>query len=199
MRYALGIVGLVILGTACVESVSSPVPVPNVAQRTLSSTTDSSASDSLVDDYVYTPAGLYHRSCVHELPAGARVNGNEIIHRDGSMTLLPTCHFPHYSRHAGNPAATDLPQAAATRQHKAHYPTANNWIEYVYSCDLCGTGNSYRSIAADWTVPASPVNSYSTGGKRITRSRVCRTTLSPPFFSLSSSTGTTIHSGERIG
>ena len=56
----------------------------------------STAITAAQGDYVATPAGWYHRSCIHEIPAGARVDRRHglVTRRDGSTYQLPTCLYP---------------------------------------------------------------------------------------------------------
>src|SRR5690242_2937024 len=47
--------------------------------------------------YVLTPAGWFHSSCVHEIPAGARVSINHVVTRkDGTSYQIPKCLFPAF-------------------------------------------------------------------------------------------------------
>lgn len=106
-------------------------------------------------DYVVTPMGLYHRSCVHEIPAGAIVDRQgRVTRRDGVAYQIPQCAYEHFSSMPNGPFDPSPPQVS-------------NWIERTDYCldGYCGTSNSYRTLAADWTVPANPVTSYNTQGK----------------------------------
>jgi hypothetical protein len=106
-------------------------------------------------DYVVTPMGLYHRSCVHELPAGAIMDRLErVTRRDGTAYQIPQCAYPHFSSLPRGPFDQTPPQVA-------------NWIERTDYCldGYCGTSNSYRTLAADWRVPANPTTAYNTSGK----------------------------------
>jgi len=47
------------------------------------------------DDYVATPAGWYHRSCVHEIEDGALVGKDGLVtRRDGAIYQLTRCLYP---------------------------------------------------------------------------------------------------------
>jgi hypothetical protein len=107
-------------------------------------------------DYVATPMGLYHRSCVHEIPAGAIVDRLGLVtRRDGIAYLIPQCAYQHFSSLPSAPLDPSPPQVS-------------NWIERTDYCldgDCYTTSNSYRTLAADWTVPATPATPYNTQGK----------------------------------
>ncbi len=51
------------------------------------------------EEYVITPMGYFHPSCVQELAEGDIVREDEkaIEHKDGSFDSIPTCAFPHYT------------------------------------------------------------------------------------------------------
>lgn len=45
-------------------------------------------------DYIRTPSGWYHRSCVHEIPNGAHVGEGGLVTRvDGSTFQIPKCAY----------------------------------------------------------------------------------------------------------
>jgi hypothetical protein len=100
-------------------------------------------------DYVRTPVGWYHGSCVHEIPSGASVlPGNVIKRPDGSTYQIPTCQHPPLRRAARNPGS---PLADA-----AFYYTGQveNAVSYFNGADR------YRSDSAAWQVPAAPLGSF---------------------------------------
>lgn len=102
------------------------------------------------DDYVTTPAGRYHRSCVHEIPDGARVSKSRRVERsDGTSYQIPACSYPVY-RNRPDPTPRGIEPLP---------PTTNGWVEYAY--DALSQGDQYRKLEAYWTVPAAPTGSYS--------------------------------------
>jgi hypothetical protein len=86
-----------IIGAGCRQV---PLPeVPGTAARNAAAARDTlldialptSAPDS---EWVRTPAGLMHRSCVHQIPAGAEVLlGDTVRLADGSRYVLPRCRY----------------------------------------------------------------------------------------------------------
>jgi hypothetical protein len=94
-------------------------------------------------DYVMTPAGLYHRSCVHEVESEARVDGGTVARRDGTTYGLAECAFPA-RRTLG---ATSPPP-----------PADSGWVED--SIWQIGSGNWITRMTANWTVPPKPGEAY---------------------------------------
>ncbi len=140
------VVGLVAIG-ACNEpmSVTREQPTESVVQALI----------AVPDDYVATPAGWYHRSCVHEIEDGALVGKNGLVtRRDGTIYQLTRCLYP----------VRGAPRAPGAHSPGSPSPTNNGWIEYASATQ--DSGNWYKELDAAWTVPANPVGSYSwiTGG-----------------------------------
>src|SRR6266498_496073 len=55
------------------------------------------AGNRQLPGYVSTPAGWFHKSCVHEIPAGARVSIDHVVtRRDGTKYQIPHCRYPAY-------------------------------------------------------------------------------------------------------
>jgi len=105
----------------------------------------SAAAQLLQGDYVATPAGWWHRSCVHAVPNGSHLERNGRVTRpDRSTVQLPRCQYPSYPT---RPGAGPTP------------PTNNGWIEWAdYQ-----PGQDFHEIDAGWKVPAVPVGAYSSG------------------------------------
>ena len=99
--------------------------------------------------WVATPAGWYHRSCVHEIPNGAHVSKNDVVTlSNGSAYQLPSCAYPHYSTAPGRGGLGGIG------------PLINShWIEEAY--DSLGGSNNYGEVIAGWRVPRKPSGSYS--------------------------------------
>ncbi len=102
-------------------------------------------------DYIATPAGYYHRSCVHEIPRGAQVDSAGLVTRgDGSRYQVPTCqHLPRRGIFGLRRAAL-APQAGDS-----------NWIEWA--SDSVINPNRYVQLSARWIVPSVPEQSFSSG------------------------------------
>lgn len=105
-------------------------------------------------DYVPTPAGMYHRSCVTELAEGDRLDSRTGIveHKDGTKLQETRCAYPAYRTHF------------AGRKSSGRQLLAPDDTNYVEAAEIAATGTQvFRSISAYWTVPASPPVSYTTG------------------------------------
>lgn len=100
------------------------------------------------DDYVITPFGYFHPSCVLRLAQGESVlaDGRVLQHADGALEDIPACKYPHYA------ASGAITAAGAT---KAESPTINGWVE---SSSVITNSTSYGEIIATWTVPPAPTS-----------------------------------------
>lgn len=112
-------------------------------------TSESSAPSVRQSDYIQTPAGLYHRSCVHEVQNGTKVDERmRATRRDGSRIQIPTCQYlPKRTPPSDSPASSVLLG-----------PTNNGWIENAGS-SLSG-GATYHKISANWIIPSTPTGTY---------------------------------------
>jgi hypothetical protein len=99
------------------------------------------------EDYVVTPFGYFHPSCVRQLGQGDVLHEDEgtVHHADGSIQEIQECAYPHY--HSDGEEAREEGSAAATLPYIGH-----SWIEY----GSVTTSSSYGEIAATWTVPPAP-------------------------------------------
>lgn len=99
------------------------------------------------EDYVITPFGYFHPSCVIHLAKGdALMEGGRVIRKADGTTLTPVCNYPHYTARGEKIAA-----GAATVQP----PTiGHSWIV----SESATTSTSYGEILADWYVPSDPLS-----------------------------------------
>jgi hypothetical protein len=96
-------------------------------------------------DYVITPSGYFHPSCVRELAAGETLLafGRVVQHADGTLESVPVCSYPHYN--ARGEAVT-----ASTQRT----PEINGWVEDAETT----TSSSYGELIAYWPVPPAPTS-----------------------------------------
>ena len=94
---AMSVILALIIGAGCRQSSlpnasgTEPRAVAAARDTLLDSTLIRTAPDS---EWVQTPAGLMHRSCVHQIPAGATVLSRDTVRRaDGSRYVLPRCRY----------------------------------------------------------------------------------------------------------
>lgn len=97
-------------------------------------------------DYVITPFGYFHSSCVHQLARGEQVrkDAKAIQHADGSLEAVNTCAFPQYNNKGELAAKNGTPVKQPTIGHA--------WVEY----SSVTTSASYGELVAEWTVPPAP-------------------------------------------
>jgi hypothetical protein len=98
------------------------------------------------EDYVITPFGYFHPSCVVHLKQGETLleKGLVIQHADGRLTSVPACEYPHYTARGEIMAAGAMD--APTISH--------SWIV----SESATTSTSYGEITANWTVPSAPLS-----------------------------------------
>jgi hypothetical protein len=97
-------------------------------------------------EYVITPFGYFHPSCVVHLAEGDTLvaNGLVVQHRDKTVTNVPACAYPHYTAR-GEVVAAGKELDPPTISH--------SWI---VSAGVT-TSTSYGELFADWTVPSAPL------------------------------------------
>jgi len=105
------------------------------------------------NEYVITPFGYFHQSCVQRLEKGERLLPNgRVQHADGRVEEnAATCNYMHYTPN-GVPVVrgTSLPPNSLTA------PEVNGWIENA-SITTSSESKSYGALVATWTVPPHPV------------------------------------------
>ena len=91
-------------------------------------------------DYVTTPFGYFHPTCVRHVLEGETVLGDgRIQYADGSVEAsAPVCNYPRYS-----------PQGALITGDD---PTTNGWVEWAYAT----TSSSFHKMIVSWGVPPNP-------------------------------------------
>jgi len=93
-----------------------------------------------LDDYVVTPHGLVHRTCVRMIAPGERVHAEGHVARvDGTREELAPCPHPRLNLHTLEPMSSVS-------------PTVSGWVEYAISTATTGLG----FLSATWPVPGAP-------------------------------------------
>lgn len=97
-------------------------------------------------DFVITPFGYYHPSCVNHLAKGDVLRQDEkmIQRANGTNQNIPQCAYPHY-RADGQKVIGD--EQAPNTPNISHA-----WVEYA---SITTTG-AYGQIYGEWDVPPSP-------------------------------------------
>jgi hypothetical protein len=113
------------------------------------------------EEYVTTPNGYFHPSCVRQLAEGdvLLVDEGIIRHSDGSAESCPVCNYAHYTAN-GEAVAPGLPapgQALSSRAADAVTP-ASIPGQAVINQAYTSTTTSYGQIVATWVVPSAPTS-----------------------------------------
>jgi hypothetical protein len=100
------------------------------------------------EDYVITPFGYFHPSCVVHLKDGEKLLGTGLTveHTDGTTTQVPPCEYPRYTSRGEiifSGSSTEPPTIT------------HSWVEYSGAT----TSSSYGEIYATWNVPPTPISS----------------------------------------
>jgi hypothetical protein len=103
-------------------------------------------------DFVVTPFGYFHPSCVNHLAKGDNLREDEktIEHKDGTSRSIPVCGYPHFE--ADGTKVVGNIQRAADRTKEPYI--GHSWIEYA----SITTSSAYGQIYAEWEVPGNPAN-----------------------------------------
>ena len=103
---------------------------------------------SVPSDYVITPFGYFHPSCVRQAKEGETVLADSRIRfADGSEeTSAPSCAFPHYT-----PTGEFAAQGSSNPE-----PLSISW-SWIESGQVA-TSTTYDAVMATWTVPATPTS-----------------------------------------
>ncbi len=104
-------------------------------------------------NYVVTPFGYFHPSCVVELAAGDTLLKDEsaVHHFDGSRSAVPACAYPRY---------TFRGQVVAPAAAKAVPPpticSSQPGCGYIEAASIYSSSDQYGYLTANWTVPPAP-------------------------------------------
>ncbi len=102
------------------------------------------------NEYVDTPQGRFHRSCVHEVPDGAEVDGAGNVSRGGRLLKrLDKCRFKSF-RSRRQPGS-ELPP-----------PTINGWVERIYAfAPISPAGYRwFNALTHSMQVPSNPSTGF---------------------------------------
>ncbi len=105
------------------------------------------------DEYVATPAGLYHRSCVHLIDEGAVLEANNRVRvKGGASYQIPDCAYPPLD------GPDNRPRPFSQVQANGNDPNTGIFQRATYHTN----GSPIRLIQADFSVPLPPLVSYLT-------------------------------------
>ena len=100
------------------------------------------------ENYLITPFGYFHPSCVVQLAKGDELLTNKgvIQHSNGTSSKMPMCAFAHYR--------ADGERVMGDEQGIKNPDISHAWIEYASVVDV--QGKSYGYLYAEWPVPPTP-------------------------------------------
>ena len=129
--------------THCYSQVS--VPVAGEAAGQALPTAEPGRPAAVPSDYVITPFGYFHPSCVMRLGNGDEVRQNEtsVRHSDGTNDRIPPCGHAHYEANG---------EAAIGDQQGPKKPTVDGWVEAAAT----KSSTSFAYLNVYWTVPPAP-------------------------------------------
>jgi len=97
-------------------------------------------------EYMVTPFGYMHPSCVVHVGEGERVGQNMLHHVDGTMENIPVCQYPRYKTNGEvvklEPAAPEQPQIS------------HDWVEDAVEFYPRNLGEQ----SSTWVVPSAPTS-----------------------------------------
>lgn len=104
------------------------------------------------DDFLATPFGFFHPSCVASLAKGEKLlPDRRIVHADGSIeSEARACNFPHFS--ATGKLARTAQKPSTSRSTR---PDINGWLENA-NVTPQSSNIAYGALIAWWLVPPSP-------------------------------------------
>jgi hypothetical protein len=96
------------------------------------------------DDFVHTPSGYFHPSCIREVGPDETILHAErrIARADGSTRDVEPCGYPHYDK-----------RGKAVRDDEGeHAPDVNTWVESASD----SSHGPYEYMFGRWQVPSTP-------------------------------------------
>ncbi len=104
-------------------------------------------------DYVVTPNGFFHPSCVQRIEPDETLRADGVVARaDGSVRQVAQCAYPHYAADGARLIGDEVPQP--TLHAPANPPDINGWV--AYASYTLPRANASVYIAANMSVPTAP-------------------------------------------
>lgn len=104
-------------------------------------------------DFVITPFGYFHPSCVRKLAEqDLLLADGRVHHANGAVDAQSaSCAYPHYTA-TGLLVTADMPLSHEANFAQGGLPNISGWLEYI----SVQTSTSYAKISATWPVPPAP-------------------------------------------
>jgi hypothetical protein len=104
-------------------------------------------------DYVVTPNGYFHPSCVQRVDADEQLRpGAMLVRKDGTRRTVAPCAYPHYAADGTELAPESVPTPGAAASPAGG--EINGWV--AYGSYVLPRNGAARSIFAEMTVPTAP-------------------------------------------
>jgi len=138
-RACLAVAGMLLLFTAGLSGQTVARVVSTLMNR----------PPNVPEEYVITPFGYFHPSCVQMLTEGNTLLADgRVEHPDGNIDVAPVCYYPHYT-------STGLMVPVGAEELRETGPLViNGWLESVSAT----TSTSYGKVTASWIVPPAPTS-----------------------------------------
>jgi hypothetical protein len=106
------------------------------------------------ENYVITPNGYFHSSCIMEVKERETLRADgQIQHADGSIENVPACGYPHYTGR-GEILTGATPRGEIGTGSTPPPAISHSWIE----SESVTTGGSFGELTASWVVPPTPTS-----------------------------------------
>jgi hypothetical protein len=106
-------------------------------------------------DYVVTPNGFFHPSCVQRIDSDETLHPNRtVVRSDGSVRRVPACAYPHYAADGIELARDAVPPLPLAGTAPADPQVINGWV--AYASYVLPRADAAVFIAADMSVPQAP-------------------------------------------
>ncbi|MBS0432614.1 MAG: hypothetical protein JSS21_09465 [Proteobacteria bacterium] len=113
----------------------------------------SKAPRNVPSDYVVTPNGYFHPSCVGSLAAGESLDaGGNVLQANGQVRKIAPCAYPHYAPNGTRLQGDLLPRVSPLTN--GTNPEIDGWV--VAGQYLLPRSTPARFLAANMTVPPGP-------------------------------------------
>ena len=110
---------------------------------------------SVPRDYVVTPNGFFHPSCVHRIGSDETLmRGGRVVNVDGSERRVEPCAYPHYAADGTRLGRDAVPARRAVAARASAPQTIDGWV--AYASYVLPRENAARYISAYMSVPDEP-------------------------------------------
>lgn len=112
-----------------------------------------SFTEALSDsNYVRTPAGLYHRTCIYDVGDNSTIESDGTVKQGDGVSFKPsTCSYPHFKTDRSSDQGSKTQESTATRSSSNGW-VENGWVEEAHYY----TEQPIHKLTAKWIVPTTP-------------------------------------------